>query len=58
MSSLEWRAFASREMAEIETDVDLAAHLIQDGATNRLPRTTDLEREVSGGSLSAILRKR
>jgi hypothetical protein len=49
MNSPEWRSFASREMAEIETDVDLAAQPVQDGSTNRLLGTTDRGSDIGEG---------
>jgi hypothetical protein len=38
MSSAEWRSFASPETVELDSDLDLAAHPVQDGSRNRLLR--------------------
>jgi hypothetical protein len=50
LNSPEWRSFASCEMAEIETDIHLAAHPVQDSSTNRLLGNADKGVYVGEGS--------
>jgi hypothetical protein len=46
MDSPKWRSFASHEMAEIGTDLDLTTHPTQDGSTNRLLNRNDQGNDI------------
>jgi hypothetical protein len=49
MSSHERRSFASREMVELESDLDLTTHPVQDGSRNRLLGIADRGVDIGEG---------